>query len=205
MGFVIVFFHTMFNPYLAMPHKSVDHKLFYRHIPTAYPDPIKTRMLLVWCTNRAIDENLKRSSAIRKGKGKQKEVMTEEGDRMLREVMEEFVQGMNRGSVDTNTYALPVNYSSQGDLKYTDSITVGARKCFFLWITTTSSQCSEPKSGSGNDKCDQKVRTIQSFISGKILALTLVTDIRKKVHNGLPSSTRQTTSSKKPYVSWKKR
>ncbi|OXG19115.1 kinetochore protein Mis13/DSN1 [Cryptococcus neoformans Ze90-1] len=92
---------------ITMPHKSVDHKLFYRHIPTAYPDPIKTRMLLVWCTNRAIDENLKRSSAIRKGKGKQKEVMTEEGDRMLREVMEEFVQGMNRGSVDTNTYALP--------------------------------------------------------------------------------------------------
>lgn len=33
--------------------------------------------------------------------------MTEEGDRMLREVMEEFVQSMNRGSVDTSTYALP--------------------------------------------------------------------------------------------------
>ncbi|KIY35999.1 kinetochore protein Mis13/DSN1 [Cryptococcus gattii E566] len=91
----------------TMPHKSVDHKLFYRHIPTAYPDPIKTRMLLVWCTNRAIDENLKKSSASRKGKGKQKEVMTEEGDRMLKEVMEEFVQSMNRGSVDTSTYALP--------------------------------------------------------------------------------------------------
>lgn len=162
-------------------------------------------MLLVWCTNRAIDENLKRSSASRKGKGKQKEVMTEEGDRMLREVMEEFVQSMNRGSVDTSTYALPVNCSSEGDLKYTDSMTVGARKCLFLWITTTSSQCSEPKSRSRNGGCDQKVRTIQSFAFRKIPALTIVTDIRKKVHSGLPSSMRQTTSSKKPYVSWKRR
>ncbi|WWD19246.1 hypothetical protein CI109_103704 [Kwoniella shandongensis] len=89
---------------ITMPHKSVDHKLFYRHIPTAYPDPIKARMLLVWCANRAVDEALKpvKSSSSR-SKGKEKEVRSDEGDKMIREIMDEFVQKMNRGAVDTSS------------------------------------------------------------------------------------------------------
>ncbi|WVQ68460.1 uncharacterized protein L199_006668 [Kwoniella botswanensis] len=100
---------------ITMPHKNVDSKLFYRHIPVSYPEPIKARMLLVWCANRALEESLKppsTSSRRDKGKGKakaeiQEEGRTEEGDKMLREIMDEFVREMNRGGVDTSVFGAP--------------------------------------------------------------------------------------------------
>ncbi|WRT68606.1 uncharacterized protein IL334_005584 [Kwoniella shivajii] len=97
---------------ITMPHKNVDSKWFYRHIPVSYPEPIKARMLLVWCAIRALDESLKTpSSSSRKDKGKGKakpeEGRTDEGDKMLKEIMDEFVREMNRGGVDTSVFGLP--------------------------------------------------------------------------------------------------
>ncbi|WVQ95141.1 hypothetical protein IAU59_002235 [Kwoniella sp. CBS 9459] len=96
---------------ITMPHKSVDSKLFYRHIPVSYPDPIKARMLLVWCANRAVEDALKPSSRRDKGKGKEEprreEGTTEEGDAMLKNIMDEFVRDLNRGAVDTSVFGLP--------------------------------------------------------------------------------------------------
>ncbi|KAK8854615.1 hypothetical protein IAR55_003354 [Kwoniella newhampshirensis] len=103
---------------ITMPHKSVDHKLFYRHIPTSYPDPIKARMLLVWCANRAVDEALRPSKSSSRSKGKEKETRSDEGDKIIREIMEEFVQKMNRGAVDTSSvFGVPGQNSSATGLK----------------------------------------------------------------------------------------
>ncbi|WWC90557.1 uncharacterized protein L201_005493 [Kwoniella dendrophila CBS 6074] len=96
---------------ITMPHKNVDSKLFYRHIPSSYPEPIKARMLLVWCADRALQESLHVSSSSKrdkgKGKAKQDEGRTEEGDKMLNEIMDEFVREMNRGGVDTSVFGVP--------------------------------------------------------------------------------------------------
>ncbi|WVW85405.1 hypothetical protein I302_107443 [Kwoniella bestiolae CBS 10118] len=96
---------------ITMPHKNVDSKLFYRHIPVSYPEPIKARMLLSWCANRALEESLKPASSSRRDKGKAKaqeeEGRTEEGDKMLKEIMDEFVREMNRGGVDTSVFGAP--------------------------------------------------------------------------------------------------
>ncbi|WVF67485.1 hypothetical protein IAT40_002241 [Kwoniella sp. CBS 6097] len=106
---------------ITMPHRSVDSKLFYRHIPVSYPDPIKARMLLVWCANRAVDDALKPSSRRDKGKGKAKptreEGITEEGDAMLKDIMDEFVREMNRGAVDTSVFGLPGQNATTPGLK----------------------------------------------------------------------------------------
>nr|XP_018261691.1 uncharacterized protein I303_06132 [Kwoniella dejecticola CBS 10117]OBR83849.1 hypothetical protein I303_06132 [Kwoniella dejecticola CBS 10117] len=106
---------------ITMPHKNVDFKLFYRHIPVSYPEPIKARMLLVWCANRAMEESLKIPSSSRKDKGKGKATLppgrSEEGDKLLREIMDEFVREMNRGGVDTSVFGVPGQETSLTGLK----------------------------------------------------------------------------------------
>ncbi|WVO14528.1 hypothetical protein L204_102163 [Cryptococcus depauperatus] len=92
---------------ITMPHQSVDYKMFYKHIPAAYPDPIKARMLLTWCASRAAGEILKASSRKGKERGKHKEVATEDGDQFIKDVMSDFLQRMNKGMVDTSTFGVP--------------------------------------------------------------------------------------------------
>ena len=70
------------------------------------PEPIRARHLIVWCAKRAADAEIGA-----KGKGKAKDrtlssgVNTEEGDRLVKEIMEEFIASMGRGTVDTNVFA----------------------------------------------------------------------------------------------------
>ncbi|WWC71366.1 uncharacterized protein I206_105321 [Kwoniella pini CBS 10737] len=105
---------------ITMPHKNVDSKLFYRHIPVSYPEPIKARMLLVWCANRAMEESLRVPSSSKrdkgKGRAKSEDGRTEEGDKMLKEIMDEFVREMNRGGVDTSVFGVPGQESTVSGL-----------------------------------------------------------------------------------------
>jgi kinetochore protein Mis13/DSN1 len=99
----------------GIPHPNVDSGTFWKHITPTLPEPIKARHLLVWCAKRALDSNLA-SPAEGKGKEKAKRgvaadagVRTEEGDRLIKEIMEEFMANLGKGVVDTNIFAQAVN------------------------------------------------------------------------------------------------
>jgi kinetochore protein Mis13/DSN1 len=72
---------------------------FYKHLPIDQPEPIKARWLISWCAKRALDEQLANSS-----KGKAKAEQSEEIDRLLSDVVEDFVSNVAKGNVDTNVF-----------------------------------------------------------------------------------------------------
>jgi kinetochore protein Mis13/DSN1 len=77
------------------------------------PEPIRCRHLLVFCAKRAADEHI----ATGKVKGKSKEKAksryqgerTDEGDRLVKEIMDSFLSGLGKGEVETNVFASGVS------------------------------------------------------------------------------------------------
>lgn len=91
----------------GIPHSTVDPKLFYTHLGSSMPEPIRARHLIAWCAKRAADAETGEKS---RTKGKDR---TSDGDRIVREIMEEVVMSLGMGSVDTNVFAKVA--SSRGD------------------------------------------------------------------------------------------
>lgn len=94
----------MADAVLGIPHSSVDAKLFYTHLGSDMPEPIRARHMIAWTARRAADEETGKKS---KTKGKER---TSEGDRLINEIMEEVVMSLAKGNVDTNVFANIVSY-----------------------------------------------------------------------------------------------
>ncbi|WVQ72045.1 hypothetical protein IAR50_001589 [Cryptococcus sp. DSM 104548] len=91
---------------ITMPHKSIDYRMLYRHLPSGLPDPHRARILITWCANRATREAVRPKSSSSKGKEKETDIgRTEEGDRILKEIMDDFHHKMSKGAVETNTFS----------------------------------------------------------------------------------------------------
>ena len=88
--------------FTAIPHSNVDPSLFYKHISTVIPEPIRTRHLIAWCAKRAGDAALDR-------KGKGREDTTPDGDHLVKEIIEDLVASLGKGEVDTNVYSQVVS------------------------------------------------------------------------------------------------
>ncbi|KAK4689186.1 kinetochore protein Mis13/DSN1, partial [Tremellales sp. Uapishka_1] len=84
---------------LPMPHHNVPYQEFYKHISVDIYEPRRLAQLLVWCAKRALDEAIA-SSPSQKGKEKAKEVRTEDGDRMIQQIMDEFMGNLTQGNVE---------------------------------------------------------------------------------------------------------
>lgn len=84
---------------ISIPHHSVDSAVFYKHISSTLPEPIRARHLLVFCAKRAADAEMK-------DKGKKRAVgSTQEGDEIVDAIMAEFITTLAKGGVDTNVFA----------------------------------------------------------------------------------------------------
>lgn len=44
------------NGLIALPHPSISHESFFKHISEDLPEPLRMKQLLVWCAKRALDE-----------------------------------------------------------------------------------------------------------------------------------------------------
>ncbi|KTW29414.1 hypothetical protein T552_01365 [Pneumocystis carinii B80] len=44
------------NGSIALPHPSISHESFFKHISEDLPEPVRMKQLLIWCTKRALDE-----------------------------------------------------------------------------------------------------------------------------------------------------
>jgi len=85
----------------------VDSSTFYKHITPTLPEPLRARHLLVFCAKRALDAAIA-TPPLNRAKGKEKskdEVRTQEGDRLVKEIMEEFLANLGKGGIDTNVFA----------------------------------------------------------------------------------------------------
>lgn len=97
---------------VGIPHPTVESATFLKHITPTLPEPIRARHLLVWCAKRALDANVAPTSGPSKGKRKDKaknEVRTDEGDRLVKEIREEFIADLSMGLIDTNIFSQPVS------------------------------------------------------------------------------------------------
>ncbi|KAL1405778.1 hypothetical protein Q8F55_007451 [Vanrija albida] len=90
----------------SYPHSSVPSEQFYRHIDTGIPEPIKARWLISWCAKRAMDEHMA------EGKGKRRAADADEVDKLLGDVMDDFVSNLAKGNVDTNVFGDPTAASA---------------------------------------------------------------------------------------------
>ena len=68
---------------------------------------MRARHLLVWCAKRALDAAVApptphRTNGNEKSKGEDR---TEQGDRLVKEIMEEFMANLGKGAIDTNVFA----------------------------------------------------------------------------------------------------
>jgi hypothetical protein len=86
--------------------------MFWKHITPTLPEPIRARHLLVYCAKRALDESVPPATDALKGKSKDKAkggVRTDEGDRLVKEIMEEVMANLGKGLIDTNIFSQPVS------------------------------------------------------------------------------------------------
>ncbi|EMR11575.1 hypothetical protein PNEG_00019 [Pneumocystis murina B123] len=44
------------NGSIALPHPSISHESFFKHISEDLPEPVRMKQLLIWCAKRALDE-----------------------------------------------------------------------------------------------------------------------------------------------------
>ncbi|KAG4303628.1 hypothetical protein PCANB_000040 [Pneumocystis canis] len=44
------------NGSMALPHPSISHENFFKHISEDLPEPMRMKQLLIWCAKRALDE-----------------------------------------------------------------------------------------------------------------------------------------------------
>lgn len=92
---------------IGVPHHSVDSSLFYHHISSTVPEPVRARHLLVFCFDRATKAELE----VKRSRSKSRKLdsaRTEEGDRLLQEIMADFSRSLGQAEIDTNVFALGV-------------------------------------------------------------------------------------------------
>lgn len=86
---------------------------FYKHISPTLPEPVRTRHLLIFCLQRAVRHDKKageRAAASKSRSAKGKEAAhTPEGDRLVDSIMEDVLQQLGRGRIDTNVFSKPVS------------------------------------------------------------------------------------------------
>jgi kinetochore protein Mis13/DSN1 len=90
---------------LGVPHDSVPSSLFYRHINQAVPEPVRAKHLLVFCAKRATDTKLAQAAST-SSKGKEREPVAVEADRMTKDIMDEFMASMGKGKIPTNVFGV---------------------------------------------------------------------------------------------------
>jgi kinetochore protein Mis13/DSN1 len=102
-----------------MPHASVKASDFYMHIASTIPEPIRVRHLLIWCTQRATDAALLPVAESSKSRSKSKVIdetpRTAEGDRLLKDIMDDLLANFAKGGVDTNIFQKAVSRIVRAD------------------------------------------------------------------------------------------
>jgi hypothetical protein len=66
----------------------------------------------VYCAKRALDESVPPATDALKGKSRDKAkggLRTDEGDRLVKEIMEEVMANLGKGLIDTNIFSQPVS------------------------------------------------------------------------------------------------
>ncbi|RSH82300.1 hypothetical protein EHS25_006010 [Saitozyma podzolica] len=95
---------------ISIPHPTVETASFWKHISPTLPEPIRARHLLVYCAKRALDGSVPPATDALKGKSRDKAkggVRTDEGDRLVKEIMEEVMANLGKGLIDTNIFSQP--------------------------------------------------------------------------------------------------
>ncbi|KAL7422363.1 hypothetical protein Q5752_003009 [Cryptotrichosporon argae] len=88
------------------PHSSVSTASFYKHIPNDTPDPVKARYLIAWVAKRALDAQTA-SSTSQAAASSSSGTRTAEGANLFGQIVDDFIGGLAKGRVDTNTFPQP--------------------------------------------------------------------------------------------------
>lgn len=106
----------------GIPHPSISSSQFYTHISSTQPEPIRARHLLVYCADRAFKANIDPPPSKSKGKTRKSDgARTDEGDKLMRDIMTEFLSGLGMGSVDTNVFASGVSICLPSDVMFSSA------------------------------------------------------------------------------------
>jgi kinetochore protein Mis13/DSN1 len=90
--------------------------MFYTHISSTVPEPIRARHLLVFCVERAARAELEPPKSKSKKTRKTDTARTEEGDKLLSAIMDDFSKHLGQAGIDTNVFGSGVGLSSWKDL-----------------------------------------------------------------------------------------
>lgn len=97
----------------SYPHSSVSPSQFYKHIPPDLPEPVKARWLIAWCARRTMDEHTSKSKA------RQRAAPPDEVDKLLGDVVDDFVASVAKGNLDTNIFPTDVSRLVAPELQLT--------------------------------------------------------------------------------------
>ena len=95
----------------AHPHTSVSVSSFFKHIDCELPEPQRARQLLIWCSNRAMNEpadqapeaSSSRQASTNSGKDPPPPLSAAQAD-VLKRVEESLMRMLAEKKVDTNVY-----------------------------------------------------------------------------------------------------
>ncbi|KAI0324747.1 hypothetical protein GY45DRAFT_1331204 [Cubamyces sp. BRFM 1775] len=105
---------------ISHPHTSVSVTSFFKHIDCELPEPQRARQLLIWCSNRAMndlsDQVPQASSSRRKStnSGKDPPPLTPSQADMLKRTQESLIRMIAERKVDTNVYGGAGSQSGDG-------------------------------------------------------------------------------------------
>jgi kinetochore protein Mis13/DSN1 len=99
----------------GVPHPSVDSALFYTHISSTDPEPVRARHLLFFCLDRATKLELEPPKSKSKSSKTRKldTPRTEEGDRLLQDIMADFSRNLGAAKIETNVFGSGVRSRCQ--------------------------------------------------------------------------------------------
>ncbi|KAI0760969.1 Mis12-Mtw1 protein family-domain-containing protein [Trametes elegans] len=105
---------------ISHPHTSVSVSSFFKHIDYELPEPQRARQLLIWCSNRAMnelaDQALQASTARRKStnSGKDPPPLSAAQADILKRAQESLIRMIAERKVDTNVYGGAGSQSGDG-------------------------------------------------------------------------------------------
>ena len=83
--------------------------MFYRHISPLIPEPHRARHLIAWCGKRAGDAEVAARTRKKRSADQDQIHRTEDGDRVIAGILEDFGLALGKGLVDTNVMAQSVS------------------------------------------------------------------------------------------------
>jgi kinetochore protein Mis13/DSN1 len=89
----------------GVPHSSVDSSLFYTHISPLDPEPLRAKHLLLFCVDRAAKKELAPTPNSKTKTRKTDTARTEEGDRLLSDIIADFSRGLGLGEIALDFYS----------------------------------------------------------------------------------------------------